>query len=111
MSKEEILEVKNATDAYNVTIAAAASVNQLAYVDSKRLMDQLASPNGYVFGAYTMKATYVTGGAFSLDGVHPSPRGYALIANAFLDAINAKYGATFKKVDSKDYPVLYPKMF
>lgn len=111
LSKEEILEVKNATDAYNVTIAAAASANQLAYVDSKRLMDQLASPNGYVFGAYTMKATYVTGGAFSLDGVHPSPRGYALIANAFLDAINAKYGATFKKVDSKDYPVLYPKMF
>jgi lysophospholipase L1-like esterase len=74
-------------------------------------MDKIASPTGYVFGAYTMKATYVTGGSFSLDGIHPSPRGYALIANAFLDAINSKYGSTLKKVDAKDYQILYPKSF
>lgn len=111
LSKEEITEVKMATDAYNVTILAAANANQLAFVDSKQLMDKIASPTGYVFGSYTMKATYVTGGSFSLDGIHPSPRGYALIANAFLDAINLKYGATLKKVDAKDYQILYPKSF
>jgi hypothetical protein len=111
LSKEEIAEVKMATDAYNVTILAAANANQLAFVDSKELMDKIASPTGYVFGSYTMKATYVTGGSFSLDGIHPSPRGYALIANAFLDAINSKYGSTLKKVDAKDYQILYPKSF
>jgi hypothetical protein len=58
-----------------------------------------------------MTAQYVTGGAFSLDGVHPSARGYALIANKFLEAINAKYGSTFKPVDLGTYPIQYPASF
>ncbi|MNY80078.1 hypothetical protein D3C86_2209820 [compost metagenome] len=55
-----------------------------------------------------MSSTYVTGGAFSLDGVHPSGRGYGLIANIFIDAINAKYGSTLRHVDLALYPIQYP---
>jgi lysophospholipase L1-like esterase len=33
-------------------------------------------------------------GAFSEDGVHPNSRGYAYLANIFIDAINAKFSAT-----------------
>ena len=32
------------------------------------------------------------GGFFSLDGVHPSNTGYAIIANAFIDQLNTSYG-------------------
>jgi phospholipase/lecithinase/hemolysin len=56
-----------------------------------------------------MTASFVTGGAFSLDGVHPTPRGYAYISNLFINAINAKYGATLRTVDLAQYQTLFPK--
>lgn len=107
LTKDEIAEVKKATDAYNVTIQSIATEKGLAFVDTKAVMAQLSS-GGYRFGNFTMSATYVTGGAFSLDGVHPSARGYGLIANIFIDAINAKYGATLRHVDLAIYPIQYP---
>jgi hypothetical protein len=57
-----------------------------------------------------MKSTFVTGGTFSLDGVHPSPRGYALIANKFIEAINAKYGSNLNGVNIGNYPIMFPKV-
>jgi len=107
LSKEEIKEVKTATDAYNVTIEAVAKAKGLAFVDAKAAMTQLSS-TGVRFGNYHMTATYVTGGAFSLDGVHPSPRGYAFIANLFVNAINEKFGATLRTVDLANYAIQYP---
>jgi hypothetical protein len=55
-----------------------------------------------------MSAEYVKGGAFSLDGVHPTARGYALIANKFIEAINAKYGATLRGAALESFPMSYP---
>lgn len=55
-----------------------------------------------------MTSAYVTGNSFSLDGVHPSPKGYALIANMFLQAINEAYGSNFKGVNLGQYQILYP---
>lgn len=108
LSKNEIAEVKAATDAYNQTIQTAASSNGLALVDAKTLMTQL-STTGVVANNYTLTSTYVTGGTFSLDGVHPSPRGYAFIANQFLKAINETYGSNFKGVSIGNYRILYPQ--
>ena len=107
LSKDEVKEVKTATDAYNITIKAVADAKGLAFVDAKAAMTQL-STTGVRFGNFQMTATYVTGGAFSLDGVHPSPRGYAYIANLFVDAINAKFGATLRNVDLSQYQIQYP---
>ncbi|AIJ36617.1 SGNH/GDSL hydrolase family protein [Flavobacterium psychrophilum] len=103
----EVAEIKVATDHYNATIENAANANGLAFVDAKAIMDQLVN-GGVRFGNYHMTAQYVTGGAFSLDGVHPSARGYALIANKFAEAINAKYGSTLKPVDIGNYQIQYP---
>ncbi len=99
--------IKVATDAYNTSIRAIADSKGLAFVDAKAIMTQL-STTGIVSNSFTMTTTYVTGGAFSLDGIHPSPRGYALIANAFIDAINSKYTSTLKKVDLGKYRILFP---
>lgn len=104
----EVNEVKTATDAYNKTIEDAAITYNLAFVDSKKIMTQL-STGGIRFGNYQMTAAYVTGGAFSLDGVHPSARGYALIANLFVTAINTKYESTLQQVDLAKYQIQYQK--
>jgi lysophospholipase L1-like esterase len=103
----EIAEIKVATDAYNVSIKAIADSKGLAFVDAKAIMDKL-STTGIVGNNFTLTSSYVFGGSFSLDGVHPSPRGYALIANAFIDAINSKYSSTLKKVDLGKYRILFP---
>jgi hypothetical protein len=105
----EVAEIKVATDAYNATIEAAAITFNLAIFKAKDTMNGLTSATGITSNGFTLKSTYVTGGAFSLDGVHPSPRGYALIANEFIKAINTKYGSNLKGVDLGNYRILFPK--
>lgn len=98
----EINELKIATDAYNATISATATANGLAFVDANALMTRLAT-GGIVSNSFTLTSALVFGNAFSLDGVHPTARGYALIANEFAKAINAKYGSNLPLVNTDDY--------
>jgi hypothetical protein len=64
---------------------------------------------GVVWDGIKMNAKFITGGAFSLDGVHLNPRGCALAANYYIDAINQKYGSTIPHVNITDYPgVIFP---
>jgi lysophospholipase L1-like esterase len=107
LTEAEVLEIKTATDAYNVTIAALAASKNLAFLDANKLLNQVAT-TGIAGNGFLIKSTYVTGGAFSLDGVHPSPRGYALIANEFIKVINAKYGSNLKGVDLSKYRIMFP---
>ena len=104
----EISDLQTATDAFNSIIQAAATANELAFVDAKAVMDEL-STTGITANNFTLNASFVTGGAFSLDGIHPSPRGYALIANKFIKAINAKYGSNLSGVNLGDYRILFPR--
>jgi hypothetical protein len=104
----EVAEIKVATDAYNTTIETAATTFDLAIYKAKDTMEGLTSMTGIVSNGFTLKSDYVTGGAFSLDGVHPSPRGYALIANEFIKAINTKYKSNLKGVNLGDYRILFP---
>lgn len=108
LTKEEIAEVAKATKSYNETIKEVAASKDLALLDTEILMTQIAGA-GISANGFTMKSTFVTGGTFSLDGVHPSPRGYALIANKFIEVINAKYGSNLNGVNIGNYPVLFPK--
>ena len=103
----EISDVKIATDAYNATIKSIATSKGLAFVDANAVVSKM-STGGIVANSFTMTSTYVTGNSFSLDGVHPSPRGYALIANKFIEAINATYGSNLKGVDLGNYRILFP---
>ncbi|PXY44547.1 SGNH/GDSL hydrolase family protein [Flavobacterium hydrophilum] len=105
----EVAEIGVATAAYNATIKTAAETNGLAIVDAESIMADLNKPNGISMNNFTLKATFVTGGMFSLDGIHPTPRGYAFIANKFIEAINTKYGSNLKGVDIGNYQVLFPK--
>lgn len=107
---EEQAAIRSATDSFNATIEATASAAGLAFVDAKSLMQTLAS-GGFTDGDYTLTANLVTGGAFSLDGVHPTARGYSLLANEFMKAIDATYGSNFKDsgslLDIGNYPTNY----
>lgn len=94
--------VSAAQNAYNATIEALASANDLAFVDARAVLAQVAN-GGVAINGGVLTSTYASGGAFSLDGVHPTPRGYAFTANAIIDAINNQYGSTIPKVDAATY--------
>ncbi len=107
LDSEELSNIKTATDAFNSTIADAATTNGLAYVDFKSILEQ-ASTTGIPSGDYTLTTNLVTGGLVSLDGIHLTARGYAVMANEFMKAIDTTYGSNFKEsgnlVDSGNYP-------
>ena len=107
----EQMEIKNATDQFNAVIEATASQAGLAFVDSNTILEEMATI-GYTSGDFVLTSSLVTGGGFSLDGVHPTARGYAAIANEFLKAIDATYGSNFEAsgnlVNIGNYPTNYP---
>lgn len=103
----EQAEIAIATEAFNQIIAAAASQAGLALVDANSLLNQLAN-GGITSGDFTLTSSLVTGSAFSLDGIHPTARGYALLANEFMKAIDVTYGSSFEAsgnlLNVGDYP-------
>ena len=53
-----------------------------------------AAQNGIRIGGTTFTTDFVTGGLFSLDGVHPNDLADAVIANVMIDAVNTKFGSS-----------------
>ena len=99
--------VGTAITSYNQTIETVASANGLALVDINSLLSELNTAGVQLSDGSLVTSTFATGGGFSLDGVHPSPRGYAIIANAFTEAINAQYGSNLPAIDPINFLGLY----
>jgi lysophospholipase L1-like esterase len=102
----EQARVRASVSAFNAEIAAAiAGVEQargvtIAPVDIFTAFDRLRSTGVDLDGdgAPDLTTRYL-GGIFSLDGIHPTRTGNALIANTFIDAIDARFGETIPQVD------------
>ena len=105
---QEQEDVQSATQAFNQTIESVATAKGLAFVDVNGLLNSVAE-EGVAFDEFFLNAELVFGGAFSLDGVHPTARGYAFLANQFMTAIDATYGSTLPHVKAKDYNTFYPE--
>ncbi len=105
----EIAAINNARAAYNSTIKSNADAHDnLAFFDASKFMADLHA-NGYDYGTGGITSAFVTGGAFSLDGVHPTARGYAIIANNIINTINSSFGANIPKVDPGTYTTVFLK--
>lgn len=103
----EIANVQAATATFNQVIQTAATTYNLAFVDMNAYLKTFTS--GVLFNGVTYTTTYVSGGTFSLDGVHLTQRGYALAANEMIRTINAHYHSSIPTVDVNKYNgVLFP---
>lgn len=103
LTKAEAAVVKTAVDAYNTSIRTLADTYGLAFVDANSKMVELNGKSGISWDGVKYSAKFVTGGTFSLDGVHLTGRGYAIVANEFIKAINNKYKSTLPQVDPNKY--------
>lgn len=101
LDKDEVIKVKDYVTSYNSSIKSLATSKGLAIADTYAYFNQVKT--GINVQGVGINASFITGGAFSLDGIHLTPRGNAVIANVFIDAINAKYGSTVPNIDITQY--------
>jgi hypothetical protein len=94
---------RSAIAAYNDAIAATAARYGLALVDVHSIVTGIAD-EGLPIGGETLTTAFLTGGLFSLDGIHPTCKGQGVVANALLDAIEARYGVAFPRVSIAGLP-------
>jgi hypothetical protein len=108
----EIQKTKDATDAYTMKIISLADSYGLAFVNLKDILSE-ASSSGLVFDNFNMTTDLVFGGLVSLSGIHLTARGYALMANEFLEQIDATYGSNFgasgSMLQAADYVIMFPE--
>jgi lysophospholipase L1-like esterase len=104
LTDTEALEVETARVSYNTIIQTAADANpNLIYVDVAALLADVADSDGFNYGTETITAVFATGGTFSLDGVHPTAKGYAVVANLVIDSLNTAFNASIPRVDPSVY--------
>lgn len=97
LTAAEAATVQQRVTDYNTVIAAQAKAAGATVVDIHALFDNMAK-NGLTVSGYTGTNAFL-GGFFSLDGIHPTNTGYAVVANAFIDAMNAGFNAKIPDVD------------
>ena len=95
--------------AYNAVIAHEAAAKGATLVDIYSLINYLAA-HGARVGGRTLTTDFM-GGLFSLDGVHPTNTGYAIIANEFIKTMNRSLRAHIPYVDVEQVSKTDPLIF
>jgi lysophospholipase L1-like esterase len=107
-----IAQARAAVAAYNATIALAAQNAGAIVVDFNKLLRQI-SRDGYVVGKRHLTTEFL-GGLFSLDGIHPTNTGYAILANEVIKSMNSQLrtripGVSVESVAAND-PLVFPNI-
>lgn len=103
LTTTELGYISTAISEYNAIIRNVAETNpNVALWDANAAFSNVVA-NGYTLNGVSIDARFILGGAFSLDGVHPTPRGYAWVANSFMNVINSEFGATLEPMSIGQY--------
>ncbi len=102
LDTDEVASVQARVTAFNRIIKNIAEAKKLALADAHAYLNRVKEP-GIMYNGVAINASFITGNAFSLDGVHLTPMGNALMANLFIEAINKQYGSKIPKVDASQY--------
>ena len=101
-------DIKVATDKFNDIIYSAAGAKNIAVADMNSIMRYLVTgikvEDGQVYYSNYFSAATINKVMFSLDGVHPNPRGYALVANEVIKVINHHYKSKLPLLVPGNYP-------
>jgi hypothetical protein len=105
----EKAKVAAATSAYNNSIVAIAATKNLAVADMNAIMNKLITglqiETNSIYTANYFSGTGTEGQVlFSLDGVHPNAKGYAVITNEIIKVINSHYNANLPLHNPSYFP-------
>jgi hypothetical protein len=91
LDSSEVAAIDLSINAYNAVIVQKAAQYNMAFVDMHSYFNSVVK--GIKWNGTDLNAEFINGGFFSLDGYHPNQKGYSIIANEFIKAINTKYSA------------------
>ena len=97
LTASEVQQVQNTIDLYNQIIANLVASSGGTLVDMHSYFNQAASA-GITINDFHASIFYMRG-LISLDGIHPTNTGYALLANQFIASINSTLGTNVAPVD------------
>lgn len=106
LTPDEQAMVLARTTEFNDIIQATVNnhAESLALVDINAIFKEFAESGVDINGSGLTASIFPPFGGFSLDGVHPNPRGAAYITNQFIEAINNKFGAIIPLTNPNNYP-------
>ncbi|MGH7558090.1 MAG: hypothetical protein ACREMD_10025 [Gemmatimonadota bacterium] len=94
---------REAANGYNLALQRLAAERGFALVDVHALVEELAE-GGIVSDGVLLTTAWLTGQAFSLDGATLTPKGYGLVTNRLVDALNGRYGSRLPHVRTANLP-------
>lgn len=103
LDKPEVINTLSVINTYNSIIWRESRKYGFALVNINAYFNEI-SKNGLQVNGLKFSSAYGTGGIFSLDGVHPTTRGYGIVANYFINTINYHYGASIPTVNVSTLP-------
>jgi lysophospholipase L1-like esterase len=98
-------QASSAISGFNSIIAHEAQAIGAALVDFNGFFNNVKA-NGLIAYGEEYTVDYILGDIFSLDGVHPSNRGYGIVANEYIKVINSSFGMNIPLVDLNTLPKL-----
>lgn len=93
----ELMQAITAVNTFNNIIRTLANNKNIPVINTTTILTQII-PGTVIEGVQVSGAPF-SGGFFSVDQIHPTPRGYAIIANIMLRHINQTYGARIPLID------------
>jgi len=103
LDADEQATASAAISAFNSTIATVAAANGAAVADMNGFFNMVKT-SGFTVDGETFTTAYISGGLFSLDGVHPSCKGYGILANEYIKTMNASFGMHVPYVNINSLP-------
>jgi len=97
LDRDELALAIAAVTNFNSIIQQIASAKNIPVINSNFYLLQVLSGAG--IEGVKVNGNPFSGGFFSIDQVHPTPRGYAILANIFLRHINQAYNANIPLID------------
>ncbi len=108
LDSAELAAAESAQATFNAALAAAVDDANLARVelglapillaDVATFFDEILT-DGYTVGTHNLTTEFVTGGVFSLDGVHPTSLGYGCITAFIVEQMNEGWNLNIEPYD------------
>ena len=98
LSQNELQNIRTHLNSINDIIRYLAIEFDLGLVEAGTFFNKIQSK--FPYNGINMSTTFVSGGAYGLDGIRFNPRTNALFANEFIKLINQKYNANYPLVNA-----------
>jgi GDSL-like Lipase/Acylhydrolase len=109
LDSSELKRIKISIQDFNAVLAVEARAKSLKVLDINALYTTITN-GSFTSGGMAVKGNISKEGFFSVDGIHPTPRGQAIIANEIIKVLNEELTAKALKnialVDISKYKTL-----